>query len=29
MTNWIRLLSVFTVVFLVASVLLFEYIVEE
>ncbi len=29
MTNWIRLLSVFTVVFLVASVMLFEYIVEE
>jgi len=29
MANWLRLLSVFTVVFLVASVLLFEYIVEE
>ena len=29
MTNWIRLLSVFTVVFLVASVMLFEYILEE
>ncbi|MYA76070.1 MAG: heme ABC transporter permease CcmB, partial [Gemmatimonadetes bacterium] len=29
MTNWIRLLSVFTVVFLIASVMLFEYIVEE
>ncbi len=29
MANWIRLLSVFTVVFLVASVMLFEYIVEE
>lgn len=29
MANWIRLLSVFTVVFLVASVMLFDYIVEE
>jgi len=29
MANWIRLLSVFTVVFLVASVMLFEYIMEE
>ena len=29
MANWIRLLSAFTVVFLVASVMLFEYIVEE
>ncbi len=29
MANWIRLLWVFTVVFLVASIMLFEYIVEE
>jgi heme exporter protein B len=29
MSNWLRLISAFTVVFLVASVLLFDYIVEE
>lgn len=29
MSNWLRLLAAFTVVFLVASVMLFDYIVEE